>query len=814
MKIKKLLLLFISSVYTLLAQDKVLDSAYVKYFGYEREIPYLHLNKTTFVQGEEIWFKAYVLNTNTQKLHQSTSNLYCSIYDDKGVFKKTKLIYLNDGVGNGSFKVDSTFAGKNFYIKASTNYMQNFQENQSFIQKIKIINKEQTKESTITNQTKYDLQVLPEGGHLLANSTNSVGIILKDQHGNIPEVEKGQIIDSKNEVIKDFTLNRFGMVKIPVYINLEEDYKAEIKLRNGEKITTKFPVKNNRGVSLAFENISSNMTKVIVSTNKETIDELVDRKYYVLIHNTNSFLRRDIEFKENLLTYSLFISKKLFKPGTNIVTLFTDDDQPIAERLFFNYQKSLFDNVIINLNEGKDSVSLNVKSTNNLGEYKLSASVLPYDTKAYKPYQNIYSKFLLAPYIKGSIKNGDYFFTDINRKKLWELDLLLLTQGWSKYSWYNIFNNPPTERFDFERGIKVKGTFNMTGLGNDVDVFIRSGQNKLFTSRKLKGNKFEFNNLFIKDNSKVYISYSDKKGKFKMPNLYVQPSQIINKGKIKIPEQQDQIEKRDEGQDLAALLTETEEVLNEIEIKGKLKFNHTPLIGDRARGYKVSEDYSKHQALFSFLRSVGLDILTNPETVRIRRSRQRAFSLRNNPADEGIVARSGASDFGVNMTKERAFDSTADQREILESKTRVFLDNQDITLDPKRLLNLRHTKLGEYDEIFITDVFDLRIYLYTKDRVKTENYVNAFYEYKVPIGFHVQKEYYQPKYLNTNSDSFKRFGAVHWEPNIYLDENKKEHSITFPKLKQESVRVFIEGISKDGKLISMEKVFKINYKNN
>ena len=86
-----------------------LDTDYSNYFTYSRIIPYLHLNKTSFIKGEEVWFKSYILNQQTNKIDTTTTNLYCIIYDKDGIQKKKKLIRVKNGVAHGSFKIDSTF---------------------------------------------------------------------------------------------------------------------------------------------------------------------------------------------------------------------------------------------------------------------------------------------------------------------------------------------------------------------------------------------------------------------------------------------------------------------------------------------------------------------------------------------------------------------------------------------------------------------------------------------------------------------------------------------------------------------------------
>ena len=57
-----------------------IDNFYSNYFQNTREIPYLHLNKTSFLKGEEVWFQSYVIEQNSNKLHPTTSNLLIELY--------------------------------------------------------------------------------------------------------------------------------------------------------------------------------------------------------------------------------------------------------------------------------------------------------------------------------------------------------------------------------------------------------------------------------------------------------------------------------------------------------------------------------------------------------------------------------------------------------------------------------------------------------------------------------------------------------------------------------------------------------------
>ena len=91
---KTLLTLLLLTSFNLISQDKPIDKSYQDYFNFHREIPYLHFNKTTFLQGENVWLKAYVLNQQTQKLHKHTTNLHVTVYNEKGEHKLSKLLSL------------------------------------------------------------------------------------------------------------------------------------------------------------------------------------------------------------------------------------------------------------------------------------------------------------------------------------------------------------------------------------------------------------------------------------------------------------------------------------------------------------------------------------------------------------------------------------------------------------------------------------------------------------------------------------------------------------------------------------------------
>ena len=84
---KKIFLLILSFCFAInafsqkLYKDKKIDSSFLNYAERPREIAFAHLNKSTFIVGEDIGFTTYIINNTTKKPSQFTSNLYCVIKD-------------------------------------------------------------------------------------------------------------------------------------------------------------------------------------------------------------------------------------------------------------------------------------------------------------------------------------------------------------------------------------------------------------------------------------------------------------------------------------------------------------------------------------------------------------------------------------------------------------------------------------------------------------------------------------------------------------------------------------------------------------
>ena len=102
-------------------KESKIDSSFINYVKKPREVAYSHLNKSTFIIGEDIGFTTYILNSTTNLLSSFTSNLYCVIKDENEKVVKKQLIKVENGVAHNSILIDSLFTSGTYKFFAFTN---------------------------------------------------------------------------------------------------------------------------------------------------------------------------------------------------------------------------------------------------------------------------------------------------------------------------------------------------------------------------------------------------------------------------------------------------------------------------------------------------------------------------------------------------------------------------------------------------------------------------------------------------------------------------------------------------------------------
>ena len=483
-------------------QKKTLSDAYTNYFNIEREAIHLHLNKNTYITNETVWFKGYVFDKKNNIPFKNTTNVYVALYNSNGREVISKLFFAQKGTFSGSLDIDSNLAAGNYYLRAYTNWMNNFKEDESYTSKpITIIdNKHLEDDSENLVALDYDLQFLPEGGYSISNAKNTIGVKIVDCNGKGIEIG-GSITNSNNEEVATFKSNAFGLGKFDLLMKKNETYTANYSINN-KKHTTILPKSKDQGFAISINNYTNkNTTYVNLKTNESTLEIEKNKNYYLVINQNDKSSIVEINTNTLKTENTIPIPSKNLIPGVNTITIFNDNLQPIIERQIFNYNGIDFIEANVNIyNTKQDSLPISIHTKTKTGiaaSTNLSVSILPKSSIAYQKNEDIVSAFLIEPYIKGTIQNPNYYFNKVDRLKQYDLDLLLLTQGWSKYKWENIKQGKPNLNYPFDVGMTVKGTVNkkiknpeyysvqMFSLANNINEFSNLDENNNFYFKKL-----------------------------------------------------------------------------------------------------------------------------------------------------------------------------------------------------------------------------------------------------------------------------------------------------------------------------------------
>lgn len=785
-----LFILFFIPFGSIKAQElsKILDN-YSDYTEAPRELVYVHLNKSTYIEGEMLGFTAYVFDKSDKKPSMMTKNLYCTISDENGTIIKQKLLRVENGITSNIFEIDSTLNSGLFTFKAYTNWMRNFKENNHFEQTFKVIdadNSESIKPVKLED-LEIDLQILGEGGHIVYDIPNIVGVISKNQFGIGIENAKGNITDENGLVVSEFQLNHVGIAKVVFTPKPGIKYYSQITIGD---ITIKKEIKGIKpaGVTMSVNNLGQDVI-VKLEANELFLKQKGDRSFKIALHNGNEMQITDFVLGEDGKILLNYPKENLFS-GINILTVFTDTNRPILERLFFDTSGIKLAS-IREIENRKHNDSIDIKlSFSGIDASKfhnISVSVLPEGTKSYEHPNNLLSQIYIQPYVTGYIEKGASYFKG-TRKSNYDLDLLLLTQGWSSYSWNEIFNyDNNVFVHPFERGIDAVVNLNGKRPGTYVVYPLEDSSSQIFTLKE-DDTEFTVKTLFPNNDDLFRIGYINEKDKGfnKKPSVYPQfyPSKFSDyEWSYKTLSQV--LTSDIEINNLIPLSKawENEEQLNEVLITTTKQYSRAEALRDKAINSKVdviSEDIkSRNLRLDLYLQRLGFVTQFDYFSGTLSITNPRVNWGTNVPLvylDNTLLTTNSTSDFGLLS----------------------FLNMGDIDYIEYEFYGIGGGIRGQAGFIKI----------FTSKTYNSKGKINNVNTYDVPLRFSKSKKFYVSKYSYYNTTFYNEYGTIDWIPKLKIDKNGYLAFKTFNT--NNNFKLFFEGTTSDGVLLSQEILVDLN----
>ncbi len=776
--IKILLIVFLFQG-ELIAQSLVEETT-KKYLNYRqplRENVHLHLNKTTFFKNELIWFTAYVHDQNNQIPSLNTKNLYVAVYNKAGEEMTKKMIRIENGIGTGQIELDSTFTASHYSIRAATNWMRNFEDSKPFEQRITILGE------VVPKPEPLDLDNLlvdfyPEGGKLVKGLENNLGFWIRDKKGNGIALNNIDLItEDGNTLLTNLSTNANGHGQVRFIPGINQKYFLNAALVNGKKIYKEIPKAESLGLNIQLNNTKRATLLGSLKVNPETYTELSGQVFYLAIYK-NTLLRLE-EIVIDSLDIPLRIDKNILPFGVNTITIFDQRMRPVLRRMFFNEngkQEKILDlEWDTELSANSDSLNVKLNTTSKPDStLSLSISALPFQSRNYLPQNTLISSTHLTPYLSNTVAFPGNFLKEMDRQSLFDLDLLLLIQGWGAYDWNGLFNGSWEFTHPFENGIDIEGRIIDADLNIEKQIWGITHSSKYSMIIPLGRDKTFSSNELLYAGDTLMISLMGKKGVLRLPKAELKVMELpgwdlpIDKKGIEylyldhLRGNNLSIEDSSLEEPLNLNLSDRTILLDEVELTARRKVEkEIPLNSAIMSARRILEDdIKKNNTLAHYLRRLGYQ----PRVV-----------------EGSLVILSRTLEPGPVPTR---------------VPVPVYLDgmiaegSQILDLPLSRVRNISYDNAGRK---FISLVMRTDDFYYENRK--------RYARFLIEQGYARPQQYYNPGYLDYTSKEFKYFGAVEWLPVLTISPGTSVE-FTIPTLQQDKILLHVEGMGSDGTTVS------------
>jgi hypothetical protein len=486
---------------------------------------YLHIDRISYTSGDDIWFKAYVIDPSTNRLSLNTNKLYVELIAPDAKIIQHRTVRIENGTGHGDFKLNDSIPSGRYRIRAYTNYMRNYDEQFFFLKEITVLSPydevQGLNRQTKIIDNKINITFFPEGGSLVDNVTSKIAFKAVNALGKGCDVAL-KLYSPAGELIATFKSMHKGMGYFNIQPGPDNNYYTIVQ--SGDSTETRASLPESFPTGVVFRTLLNKDKNLIltVSTNEATLPTLKGHDLSVNISSRN-LINKLSNIRINSLVNNFLIPLDSIPDGIIRVTLSGAEGLPLCERLVFLQKNS---DVKLNISPDKKvykprekitaEISLSGDSTfTGAGGFSFSAAEERFTDNSSPWSSSIASWFLLESDIRGTIEEPSCYFDPDNKNRLQDLDLLLMTQGWRDFRWKYDSLSTFNHEIGFTLSGKVKRIVNNNPIeGAKINLGLFSADSKEFLSTKTdKEGSYTFGNLFINGITEATLSSTDNSEK-------------------------------------------------------------------------------------------------------------------------------------------------------------------------------------------------------------------------------------------------------------------------------------------------------------
>jgi hypothetical protein len=353
---------------------------------------YTKTDRDLYIAGEKVWLKIYKLNGLTH----SPVNLSKIVYVDLLNNDNNPVTQLKIGIegysGYGDFRLPDTLRTGNYFLRAYTNWMQNYPDDLFSYKSISVINPFEDISSIKIpshDQVPDSISFYPEGGHLIDGITIRTGFKAINKKGD-PVSIKGALV-SGNDTLCNVRTDSKGYGWTLVNPSGQEEICLITSTPEGLIRKFRLPPAENEGITLSATEKSEN-TPLLVRISRSTGFNPGSRKLFLVLNSASQLsFRKEITPGDN----ETGILKKDIPPGLSDLMIVDDQNNVTSQRWIYNEAEQPVNfNIDVRGNRGtREKIRITVSVTDAKGnpvESDFSISVAKAVTVENKGSDNMY----------------------------------------------------------------------------------------------------------------------------------------------------------------------------------------------------------------------------------------------------------------------------------------------------------------------------------------------------------------------------------------------------------------------------------------
>jgi hypothetical protein len=706
------------------------------------------------------------------------------------------------GVFSGYLSLGDTLRSGNYTLRFYTRHLSSLPAPRYFYRQIIVGGRpfqDYRKESVTRMAASYHVSFFPEGGRLPSGCVSRVAFKALSPDGLGTDVQ-GFVVNQRGDTVTTLRSVHQGMG----FFNLEpvsgDSYTAVCRNREGMELRFPLPPADPSAVSLR------------VDVRK---DDFLVRLNSGVSPSPGHSLR--VEYRDSILLHAAFSGSRPLRlprsplpPGVLRFVLLDGSGVPISGRTAFNQSPSVRADVDFSarLKEEKGrsfwDVSLGLRDSSGepLGG-TLSVSVTDDRYALQDTTVNILSSFLLSSDLQGYVEAPSFYFSGDDSRTSYLLDLLMLTQGWVKYSFVPDYGSFPVERSQCVSG-KVVSEYSEKKCIADAVVTLFSFDKKIMrqTTSDASG-CFRFDSLSFPRGTHFILQARKKKGGTDVALLVDRDSVPSVHSSLPVyadwfrAEMDEPVVSEQSGNDPSPTSA------NVFQRSSTVPFSMEQYLDEVVVSTKKIEK-KKRYAIESLMAHSDWNKTYHVDEMTLSPYSSTKDLLINTPG-VGWAVDSNSGDFFY-ITRLRAGRSSTPPPALLMVDGLETSYSELVGIPVSIVESIELVKDAAQMAYIGSKASNGAILISTKSGLGTVGKKASNFRIIRPIGYQVKRESYSPSYpvvygaINNGGNSFR---TIYWSPDLLLD--KAASHLEFGNPKQGRLTLVVQGITPDGKLINLTR---------